>query len=137
MNARQRRMHRLVLISIPFFLICAQARPRPMLLIEAGRILDVRTGTYLTHQGILIENDRIKELGDFATIREHAPKDAIAIDLRSTTVLPGLIDCHAHLLAAMSARSPGDPSQDIGELEHVKFVMKGGQVVRNELGGVK
>jgi imidazolonepropionase-like amidohydrolase len=31
----------------------------------------------------------------------------------------------------------GDPLKDIGELEHVKFVMKGGQVVRNELGGVK
>jgi len=28
----------------------------------------------------------------------------------------------------------GDPLQDIGELEHVKFVMKGGIVIKNELG---
>jgi imidazolonepropionase-like amidohydrolase len=27
----------------------------------------------------------------------------------------------------------GDPSSDITELERVKFVMKGGQVVRNDL----
>jgi len=31
----------------------------------------------------------------------------------------------------------GDPLRDIGELEHVKFVMKGGQVVKNEFAGVK
>ena len=28
----------------------------------------------------------------------------------------------------------GDPLADIGELERVRFVMKGGQVVRNDLG---
>jgi len=28
----------------------------------------------------------------------------------------------------------GDPLQDISTLEHVKFVMKGGQVVRNDWG---
>ena len=28
----------------------------------------------------------------------------------------------------------GDPIADIGELEHVKFVMKGGTIVKNELG---
>jgi imidazolonepropionase-like amidohydrolase len=28
----------------------------------------------------------------------------------------------------------GDPSQDITELEKVKFVMKGGEIVRNDVG---
>jgi imidazolonepropionase-like amidohydrolase len=28
----------------------------------------------------------------------------------------------------------GDPLQDIGELQRVKFVMKGGSVVRNDFG---
>jgi imidazolonepropionase-like amidohydrolase len=28
----------------------------------------------------------------------------------------------------------GDPVADVGELEHVKFVMKGGVIVKNELG---
>lgn len=29
----------------------------------------------------------------------------------------------------------GDPVQDITELEHVRFVMKGGRVVKNEVAG--
>ncbi len=28
----------------------------------------------------------------------------------------------------------GNPLEDIKQLEHVKFVMKGGQIVRNDLG---
>jgi imidazolonepropionase-like amidohydrolase len=28
----------------------------------------------------------------------------------------------------------GDPLQDISEMQHVKFVMKGGAVIRNEMG---
>jgi imidazolonepropionase-like amidohydrolase len=31
----------------------------------------------------------------------------------------------------------GDPLANIGELEHVTFVMKGGKVVRNDLGHIK
>jgi imidazolonepropionase-like amidohydrolase len=29
----------------------------------------------------------------------------------------------------------GDPIADITQLQHVKFVMKGGQVIKNEFGG--
>ena len=39
----------------------------------------------------------------------------------------------ANKFADMIAVS-GDPLQDIGELQHVKFVMKGGRVVRNDFG---
>ncbi len=28
----------------------------------------------------------------------------------------------------------GDPLQDISEMQHVKFVMKGGAVIRNDMG---
>jgi imidazolonepropionase-like amidohydrolase len=86
----------------------AAAYAQPVTLIEAGRVLDVRTGAYANSQGILVENGRIQEIGDFAAVRAHAPKDAAAIDLRTATVLPGLIDCHAHLLIAVDARFLGD-----------------------------
>jgi imidazolonepropionase-like amidohydrolase len=67
---------------------------------RAGRVLDVRSGAYANHQGIIVENGRIREIGDFAGVRARAPQDAVAIDLRTATVLPGLINCHAHLLIA-------------------------------------
>jgi imidazolonepropionase-like amidohydrolase len=69
-------------------------------LIKAGRVLDVRSGKYLPDQGILTEGEKIKQIGPWAEVEGHAPKDATMIDLRRATLLPGLIDCHAHLLIA-------------------------------------
>jgi len=59
----------------------------------------------LTAQAILIEGDRIKEVGDSAAVAGHVP-GAKLIDLSSSTVLPGLIDCHAHVLANLKDLSP-------------------------------
>ena len=76
---------------------------RTTLLVRAGRLLAVRTGAMLTNQAILIDGDRIKEVGPADAVAGHAPKDARVIDLRSATVLPGLIDCHTHITS-----DPGD-----------------------------
>jgi imidazolonepropionase-like amidohydrolase len=61
--------------------------------------LDVRTGRYLEDAGILIEGDRITEVGPAADIQARAPKGAAVIDLGRATLLPGLVDCHTHLMA--------------------------------------
>lgn len=67
------------------------------IVIHAGKVLDVRTGNYLTDQLIWIEGDRIKAIGKAADISRQVPADAKTIDLSNSTVLPGLIDCHTHL----------------------------------------
>ena len=67
-------------------------------LIRAGRILDVKSGTYLTDQGILTDGEKIKAIGPWEEIRARASTEAALIDLGQATLLPGLIDCHAHLL---------------------------------------
>src|SRR5215467_13114654 len=69
-------------------------------LIKAGRVLDVRNGKYLPDEGILTDGERIKEIGPWSEVQSRAPKDATMIDLGRATLLPGLIDCHAHLLIA-------------------------------------
>jgi imidazolonepropionase-like amidohydrolase len=71
----------------------------PIVLVEAGKLLDVRKGAYIQNAGVLIEGDRITEVGLLSDIQPHAPKDAHVIDLSNSTVLPGLIDCHSHLMA--------------------------------------
>jgi imidazolonepropionase-like amidohydrolase len=81
--------------------VCAaswsQVPPTGLVLIEAGKLLDVRSGQMLTGQGILVEGDHIKEVGDLRSIAPHA-SGARTIDLSFATVLPGLIDSHNHVL---------------------------------------
>jgi imidazolonepropionase-like amidohydrolase len=86
----------LVLAGSGFAIADSAAPSPPLRLLKAARVLDVKTGQYLEDQGILIEGERIKEVGPFTSVQEHA-RDAKVVDLGSATALPGLIDCHTHL----------------------------------------
>jgi imidazolonepropionase-like amidohydrolase len=61
--------------------------------INAGRLLDVKTGQVLTNQQIVIEGDKIVSVGP----AKATPAGATVINLPNSTVLPGLIDAHTHL----------------------------------------
>ncbi len=61
--------------------------------VHAARLLDVETGRMLTPGELLVEGDRIREVGAAVT---H-PAGAETIDLGDRTLLPGLIDAHVHL----------------------------------------
>jgi len=61
--------------------------------IKAGRLLDPETGKTTANQVILVEGNRIKEIGANVAI----PAEAKIIDLSKATVLPGLFDAHSHL----------------------------------------
>ena len=84
----------------------AQQAAAPPVLIKAGRLLDVRAGAYRASQGIWIEAGRIRQVGAFDEVRAAAPANIAVLDLGGAAVLPGLIDAHAHLLAAMDPASP-------------------------------
>lgn len=75
----------------------AQTAPKQTVLIRAGRMIDVRNGRVLSEQAILIEGDRIKEVGPWNQLASKAA-GARVIDLSGATVLPGMIDCHTHIL---------------------------------------
>jgi imidazolonepropionase-like amidohydrolase len=75
----------------------AAQSPSPTTLIKAGRLLDPRSGNVLSPAAVLIENDKIKEVGPAAQMQAHASGDLKMVDLGSATLLPGLIDGHTHL----------------------------------------
>ncbi len=74
------------------------APPAPVsILIKAGRLIDGRGGAVQTNVGILIEGERIRMVGPLAEV-ERGAQGARVVDLSTSTVLPGLIDTHTHLL---------------------------------------
>src|SRR5215475_10265723 len=72
--------------------------------VRAGRLIDPDSATVLTDQEILIVGNNFAAVGK----QLRAPKDARLIDLSDKTVLPGVIDCHTHLVDGLTAVN-GDP----------------------------
>src|SRR6185295_15746150 len=86
----------LILVAVSASLF-AQTPPKQTVLIKAGRLIDVRNGRVLNDQAILIESDRVKEVGPANQLASKAA-GARVVDLSGATVLPGMIDCHTHIL---------------------------------------
>lgn len=86
--------------------------PTTRTLVKAGRLVDVRAGVYRPNHALLIVGDRIVQAGPAAEVEARAAAGGVTtIDLGAATVLPGLIDSHAHLLASMEGRF--DPGTNI------------------------
>jgi imidazolonepropionase-like amidohydrolase len=123
--------------------IVAQS-PAPVTLIKAGRLLDPRTGNVLSPAAVLIEGDKIKEVGAPARVQADAPPHVKTVDLGSATLLPGLIDSHTHLLldvvvppeAEITRRYNGEfaPALLLAIAESpTKRVLLGAQLAREDL----
>src|ERR1700730_17419251 len=78
------------------------AQAQKVVVIHAGQLFDGKSDRLLSNQVIVIEGDRISEVGPAASVK--APAGAEEIDLAKATVLPGLIDGHAHMFKWKSTR---------------------------------
>jgi len=63
------------------------------IVLHAARLLDVKAGKLIQPGEVLVQGDRIVEVG---TAVKH-PAGAEVIDLGERTLMPGLIDAHVHL----------------------------------------
>ncbi len=84
----------LVLLALVSVQLSAQSTA-PITLVKAGRLLDPRTGNVLAPALVMIEGEKIKQVGSPSQI--GVPDGAKVIDLGVATLLPGLIDSHTHL----------------------------------------
>jgi imidazolonepropionase-like amidohydrolase len=69
--------------------------PAKVTAVRAGRLFDSKAGQMLTKQVVILEGDRITNVGSEGQIK--IPAGAQVIDLSQATVLPGLIDAHTHM----------------------------------------
>ena len=84
------------------------ASAQKTILIKCGKLLDTKTGTVLEKQNVLIKGNMVVSVGASAT-----KADSI-IDLSDYFVLPGLIDCHTHVVLQ------GDITQDDYDVQVLK-----------------
>jgi imidazolonepropionase-like amidohydrolase len=88
----------LFLVALSFALVVAgvaQTQPAPAraIVLHAARLLDVKTGRMVEPGEVLVQGERIVEVGKSV----KRPEGAEVIDLGDRTLLPGLIDAHVHL----------------------------------------
>jgi len=78
-------------------LLCAScvaiSQPKTIAM-KCGLLIDGISEKPISNAVVLVENERIRAVGQNVKI----PESAEIIDLSQSTVLPGLIDCHTHLL---------------------------------------
>jgi imidazolonepropionase-like amidohydrolase len=99
-NGRNAWLRRALLVAA---WLCATPASAETVFVQAGRILaDPATGRVERDKTLVIENGRVRELRD-GFVGPNGGKDGRVVDLRDKFVLPGLIDCHVHLLAENGA----------------------------------
>ncbi len=83
-----------LILVVPVLLLCQTVdTAKAATVLHAARLLEIDTGQIVTPGEVLVQGDRIVEVGSSV---KH-PSGAQVVDLGDTTLLPGLIDAHIHL----------------------------------------
>jgi len=104
-------------------------------LFRNARILDAERGDYLADSSVLIEGERILEVGG----AEIQASNVQSFDLHGMTLLPGLIDAHVHVTAVtadLAALAEWSPAYVTARASHVLVgMLRRGFTTVRDVGG--
>ncbi|WP_158856718.1 amidohydrolase family protein [Lunatibacter salilacus] len=81
--------------GLPIQLSAAVDKPNGMIALEGARIITMEGNEVIENGTILIEGNEIKAVGPSSIIK--VPASATAYDMKGKTILPGMVDAHAHI----------------------------------------
>ncbi|HUO97262.1 MAG TPA: amidohydrolase family protein [Rhizomicrobium sp.] len=108
-------------------------------LIHAGTLLADAGRRPEPKQSVLIEGERIKAVSPGFV---DPPEGASLIDLRDSFVLPGMIDCHVHLMAQFGPRyrletvEDSDPKTALKAAQHAERTLRAGFTTVRDVGAI-
>ena len=97
---RWRSLGSILFALVAFAGVSYSQTPAPVA-VRAGHLFDSKTGQMLANQVVLIQGERITDVGPADQVK--IPAGAQVIDLSQATVMPGLIDAHTHMYDSVSA----------------------------------
>ena len=128
-----RRWKSLLCASIAAFCLAAPlySQAPPIVAVRAGRLFDSKSGQMLTRQVVLIQGERIIEVGPENQVT--VPQAAQVIDLGQATVLPGLIDGHTHIYDTLNPLSTTKEASAFAAIHNAQTDLRAGFTTLRDL----
>ena len=86
-------LHTVVMLLLTYSFAFSQGEDS-FILLKAGHFYDADKNTFLENQEVLIKNNRVVQVGAGLTV----PADTKVFEFENSTIVPGLIDAHSHIL---------------------------------------
>jgi imidazolonepropionase-like amidohydrolase/Tol biopolymer transport system component len=78
--------------------------PSGMIALTGARIITMKGDEVIENGSVFIENNKIVSIGKAADVK--VPEQAKVVDLNGKTIMPGMVDVHAHLRTSPDGISP-------------------------------